>query len=133
WLLLAIFSVLLIWPVATVIVTGFTTRGGEFTFAYTELLLADPVIWRGLLNALWIALSTTFTCLVISLPLAILSVRYEFPGRGLVTSLMLMPLILPPFVGALGMRLVLGRFGPLTQLVAPNSPTGVDWLGSLRM
>jgi iron(III) transport system permease protein len=44
-----------------------------------------------------------------------------------------MPLILPPFVGALGMRLVLARFGPITQLVAPASTVGVDWLGSLRV
>jgi iron(III) transport system permease protein len=132
-ILLAVFALLLIWPVATVIITGFTTRGGEFTLAYTRLLLEDPIVWRGLANALSIAVSTTLLCLVISLPLAILSTRFDFPGRALVSSLLLMPLILPPFVGALGMRLVLARFGPITQLVAPDSATGVDWLGSLRV
>jgi iron(III) transport system permease protein len=132
-ILLGVFALLLIWPVATVITAGFSTRSGDFTFAYTELLLEDPVVWRGLANALWIALGTTALCLVISLPLAVLSTRYDFPGRGLVSSLTLMPLILPPFVGALGMRLVLARFGPITQLVAPASTVGVDWLGSLRV
>jgi hypothetical protein len=38
-ILLAVFALLLIWPVATVIITGFTTRSGEFTLAYTRLLL----------------------------------------------------------------------------------------------
>ena len=48
-----------------------------------------------------------------------------------------MPLILPPFVGAIGMRQMLGRFGVLTSLaqdvgiVAAGHP--VDWMGINRL
>src|SRR5205814_5282316 len=72
-----------------------------------------------------------------SVPLAVLSVRYNFPGKGLVSALLLVPLILPPFVGAIGMRQILGRYGALTGLaqslhvVAPGTP--VNWLGRAPM
>ena len=69
----------------------------------------------------------TILCTLISVPLALMSVRLKFWGKGFVTSLLLVPLILPPFVGAIGMRQILGRFGVLTALaqdagfVAPDS------------
>ena len=53
------------------------------------------------------------------------------------SGLLLVPLILPPFVGAIGMRQVLGRFGVLTAAahdvgwVGANTP--VDWFGGARL
>lgn len=44
----------------------------------------------------------------------------------------MVPLILPPFVGAIGLRLVVGRFGPLTQIFG-GSPLGIDWIGKFRL
>jgi iron(III) transport system permease protein len=46
--------------------------------------------------------------------------------------LLLVPLVLPPFVGAIGMQIVLGRFGPLTQMVG-GGPLGIDWIGKYRV
>src|ERR1041384_3350714 len=80
-----------------------------------------------------VAISVTLVSLLMAMPLAVLSVRYDFAGRGLLTGLLLVPLVLPPFVGALGMRLVLGRFGPLTQMLGLGEHLGVDWLGRLRI
>ena len=44
-----------------------------------------------------------------------------------------MPLVLPPFVGGIGMRFLLSRHGPLTQLVGGGGADGIDWLGSYRL
>jgi iron(III) transport system permease protein len=44
---------------------------------------------------------------------------------------LLVPLVLPPFVGAIGMQVVLGRYGPLTRLVG-GGPLGIDWIGKYR-
>jgi iron(III) transport system permease protein len=66
-----------------------------------------------------------------------MSVRLDFRGKGLVTGLLLVPLILPPFVGAIGMRQILERFGALTSVVhhlgigQPGTP--IDWIGSARV
>jgi iron(III) transport system permease protein len=132
-LLLIFFAVFLIWPILNVVATGFTNKDGGFTTEYLRLVLTNPVQLRGLMNSTIIAVLTTALTLVIALPLAILSVRYDFPGRGIMGGLALVPMILPPFVGAVGMRLVLSRFGPLTQMVGGGDGTGIDWLGHLRL
>jgi iron(III) transport system permease protein len=85
------------------------------------------------MNATLVAVLVTLLALAISLPLAILSVRYEFPGRGILGGLLLVPLVLPPFVGGIGMRFLLSRHGPLTQVVGGGGPDGIDWLGNYRL
>jgi iron(III) transport system permease protein len=132
-LLLVFMLVTLIWPLLNVVTAGFMTSDGRFTVEYVRLVLTDPVLLAGLLNATSIAIATTVVALGLALPLAVLSSRYEFPGRALFASLLLVPMVLPPFVGAIGTRLLLGRYGPLTILFGDEAGAGVDWLGSLRI
>jgi iron(III) transport system permease protein len=136
----ALFVVFLAWPIFGVVATGFTrvtvngtVRHEAFTFDYIRLIFSDHKLVQGLFNASAVAVTVTLGCLILSLPLAILGVRYEFPGRNLLLGLMLAPLVLPPFVGAIGMRLVLGRLGPLTMLLGQGSGPGIDWLGRYRV
>src|SRR5690606_18398356 len=75
-----------------------------------------------------IALLTTTLCLVITMPMALLAARYDWCGKSVVTSLVLVPLILPPFVGAIGMRALLGRYGALNAMLGFDGP-GIDFLG----
>ena len=130
--LVAFFAVFLIWPIVRVVQFGFSDGSGGFTLDYVRLIFADPQYRLGLWNATVIAVLTTALSLVIALPLAVLLVRYDFPGKGVWGGLLLVPLVLPPFVGAVGMRQVLGRFGPFTTL-AGGGETGIDWLGQLRL
>lgn len=130
--LLSFLLITLIWPLLNVVATGFLSSDGRLTTDYLQLVLTDPVLLAGLLNSLLIATGTTLVALVLALPLAVLSSRFEFPGRVLFSSLLLVPMVLPPFVGAIGTRLLLGRFGPLTLLFGDDAGRGVDWLGSLR-
>lgn len=132
-LLMAFFAVFLIWPIVNVVAAGFTARNGSFTLDYLRLILSSPVLMRGLINSTIIAVLTTLLTLVIAVPLAVLGVRYTFPGRGIVSGLMLVPMILPPFVGAVGMRMVLSRYGPLTMLTGAGGELGYDWLGTLKL
>jgi iron(III) transport system permease protein len=132
-LLVGFLFVTLLWPLLNVVATGFMTSDGRFTTDYLALVLTDPVLLSGLLNATIIAVATTLVALGLALPLAVLNSRYEFHGRAVFASLLLVPMVLPPFVGAIGTRLLLGRFGPLTILFGDEAGTGVDWLGSLRI
>src|SRR5439155_9905742 len=108
-----------------------------FTLGYLKAIFLDADLRRGLLNSAAIAVAVTIVCMAIGVPLAMLSVKFDFAGKGFVTSLLLVPLILPPFVGAIGLRQILGRFGALTavaqhlHLVGRGSP--VDWFGSARV
>ncbi len=140
-LLYAFFAVFLIWPIVQVVSSGFLRRDGTFTLRYLSLVFQDPSLVRGLINATGVAVGVTFVTLLVSLPLAVLSVRYDFPGRGLLSGLLLVPLVLPPFVGAIGVKLVLARYGPLTLALdgllrlfgGAGLPEGIDWLGDPRL
>ncbi|MDP9175986.1 MAG: ABC transporter permease subunit [Planctomycetota bacterium] len=127
------FGLFLIWPIWRVTAAGVTAKDGGFTVAYLRLIFQDPVLIRGLVNATLIAISVTFLCLLVALPLGILSVRFDFPGKQLLSGLLLAPLVLPPFVGAIGMRLILGRLGPLSVMMGWGRGAGFDWLGRFRL
>ena len=127
--LYAFFAVFLVWPISRILEGGFFSSSGQFTLAYLQLVFTDPVLLRGLLNSAMIAVSVTLLTVGISLPLAIITVRYSFTGRKLLSGLLLVPMILPPFVGAIGVRFLLGRLGPLTALLGMAGGAGIDWLG----
>ena len=140
--ILAIFAVFLLWPIYQIVRVAFFGVAAEgqpavFTLGYFKAIFLDADLRRGLLNSAGIAIAVTFLCTLISVPLALLSVRYDFRGKGAVSALLLVPLILPPFVGAIGMRLILGRLGALTAIaqhlhfVAPGTP--IDWFGNARV
>ncbi len=107
----------------------------HFTIIFFQLFSQSPVMWKCLFNSFALAILTTLLCSVIALPLAHLFVRYDFPLKTLWQALLMGPLILPPFVGAIGIQQLLGRFGALNHLlglVGPNvdHPHPIDWLGS---
>ena len=54
---------------------------------------------------------------VLALPLAYLTTRFEFRGAALVQTLGFLPLIMPPFVGAVAMQLLFGRNGTVNLLL----------------
>jgi iron(III) transport system permease protein len=98
-----------------------TSTFSFWTLTHIRLALSDPTIQDGLLNSFLIALCTTALCIVISIPLATFSAWYRFPGKKLFNAGILVPLILPPFVGAIGMRALLGREGAINALL------GTEW------
>ncbi len=136
-LLYLFFAVFLAWPILNVVWVGFRDpETGGLTLEYIRLVFSDLTLVRGLLNATGIAFATTLLSFVIAMPLAVLSVRYEFRGRGLLGGLLLVPLVLPPFVGAVGLQRVLGTFGPLTTFLTYlgfDLPLGVDWLNVAKV
>lgn len=63
------------------------------------------------------ALTATGTCLVLGVPLALLLTRADFPGKGLVRSLVLLPIVLPPVVGGIALLKTFGRQGLLGNVL----------------
>ena len=114
---LALFGIFLILPLILTLSGGFESKQGGFTAYHILEVFRDPLLRAGLVNSLWIAIAVTGLCLVISLPLAFLEARTKYPGQGLLSPLLLVPLILPPFVGAIGFRHIFGRTGSLSVLL----------------
>jgi iron(III) transport system permease protein len=103
--------------------------------SFVAILAGNPRSLEITLNSLNLALITSGLSLLIGIPFAVLLARYDFPGKRLVGPLLLLPLILPPFVGAIGMRRLLSRFGPvnlvLLDLGIVSAPP--DWLGGAAL
>jgi iron(III) transport system permease protein len=131
-LLIAILGTCLLWPLWLTLRGAFQTNDGAGWTAWHVLeVFRDPVSRQGLMNALAIAACVTTGTLVVSMPLALVSSRASFPGKPVLTGLLLLPLILPPFVGAIGLRHVLGREGSLNALLlqAGLVEQGIDFVG----
>jgi len=84
---------------------------------------------EGLVNSLGIAVVTTFLVVLIALPPALLYDRYEFPGKNWSHLAIMAPMILPPFVGALGFQQILGYYGVLNGLLEAAGFARIDFLG----
>jgi iron(III) transport system permease protein len=103
-------------------------------FPYFQVVPNSPFLWECMRNSLVLAVLTTLATTLLCLPLARWFTRYRFRGRTLLTGLLLVPLIFPPFVGAIGLERLLGRFGTLNLwlmqvgLCPPGQP--IDWLGT---
>ncbi len=76
-------------------------------------LLADPSVRQALRLSLMSATLATVFSLMVGVPLAWVLARRRFPGRRLVRALVLLPLVLPPVVGGVGMLYAFGRRGVL--------------------
>jgi iron(III) transport system permease protein len=136
WTVFAVVTALLgcffFWPLVESLRGAFLTPSGEFTFAYFALLLDDPTYVEGFQNALAVAAATTVVASVGGVCLAVALDRWTFPGKALLSALIPLPLIVPPFVGALGMKQVLGQMGALNALLIDvgvlDAAHPIDWL-----
>ena len=125
------FGAFFLWPVLQILRGGFVDADGRFTLAYLGAILADPHHVGALGNSLLLAATTTCLALGLALPLAWVSDRFLFPGKALLGALILVPMILPPFVGAIGIKQIFGQYGALNcllQLAGLLEPGAtIDW------
>jgi iron(III) transport system permease protein len=127
--------VFLLVPVGLAI-SGAFQKDGQFSLHWLERVISRRTIRADVLHSVLLACATTAASLVVAVPLAILRTRCRFFGGGLLGMLLLVPMILPPFVGALSMRRLFGQFGVLNQLLERigildfGKGLPPDWLGS---
>lgn len=125
----AILGVLFCWPLAIVLKGGFWVDG-SFTLRYLAGVFQNPIYLEGLANSFRIAVGTTCLALCVALPLAWITDRYDFFGKPLLSALILVPMVLPPFVGAIGFQQIFGAYGMINTLFGLGP---MDWLGGGQM
>ncbi len=130
------FGVFFLYPVFDILKVAFTGDEGNFTWDYLFTVFANPNYLEGLWNALLLGTTSTIVTFLIALPLALASYRWVFPGKKWLSVLILAPLVLPPFVGAVGVKHILGVEGALNAwlidfgMMSASAPT--DWLGKSK-
>jgi iron(III) transport system permease protein len=113
----AFFAAFFVWPIVQILQGGFVDADGRLTFVYLAALLRDPLYVGALGNSFLVACATTVLAIVLALPLAVIHDRFLYPGKTLLGSLVLVPMILPPFVGAIGLKQIFGQYGALNALL----------------
>jgi iron(III) transport system permease protein len=133
-LVTALFAVFFLYPAFSVIGEAFRTKGGGFTSDFFFDVFRNPVYREGLWNALALGIASTVATFLLAFPLALVSYRYSFFGRGVLGVLILVPLVMPPFVGAIGIKHMLGVNGSLNAILGHlhlmQQPA--DWLAKGR-
>jgi len=120
--LIVFFAVFLFLPLFIVLIQGLEPK------VLLEVL-RNRLYMEGLRNAFAISVVTTFFVFAISLPLAVLYDKFDFPGKSLCPILMMAPMILPPFVGALGYQQLLSYYGVINSILVSLGIAPVDLLG----
>ena len=132
----AFFAVFFLYPTTQTLGGAFIDGNGHFTVAYVREVFRNPIYVEGLRNAFLLAVASTAAAFSLSVPLAWLADRFEFAGKRIFSALLLAPMVLPPFVGAIGVKKIFGQEGAFNALLhdvglLPRNHA-VDWLGQHR-
>lgn len=113
----------LVIPVAMVILVAFQDPGtGAFTLVNFADFARNDLFLRSFRNSFYVSIMSVVCASLFALPLAYFTTRYTFRGAALIQTLGVIPLIMPPFAGAVAMQLIFGRNGSLNLLLG-------DWFG----
>jgi len=123
-----------IWPWQYNSVTGTWV---SYVNLQTILLGGDTIIIQGwdfgaILNSVYVAIIVTAIAVVIGVFLAFIVARYDFPGKRIVRTVLIFPILATPFVGAIGVKYFMGThgfFNNLLRAVAEWLQYNLPWLG----
>jgi iron(III) transport system permease protein len=104
-------------PVGTVFVVAFRDGDGSFTLGHFATFFSTGLMRESFFNSLYVATVSVAVASAIAIPLAYITVRFQFRGAVLIQTLGVLPLIMPPFVGAVAMQLIFGRSGSVNLLL----------------
>jgi iron(III) transport system permease protein len=110
-------TLFLIVPVGMVIYVAFADGGGGFTLGHFKSFFQLSLMQESFWNSLYVAAMSVVFASIIALPLAYFTARFRFRGALLIQTLGVLPLIMPPFVGAVAMQLIFGRSGSVNLLL----------------
>lgn len=132
----AFFVVFFLYPAVEVLKEAFYSADEGLTFSFIAEVFKNPVYTEGLWNAFALGITSTVAAALIAFPLALVGHRYLFPFKKTLSALVLVPLVLPPFVGAVGVKQILGLQGALNafliELGVIDASMPIDWLGEGR-
>jgi iron(III) transport system permease protein len=114
--LLLLLAAGIVYPVLEVLWVALV-QDGRPTVGPLLAFFARPLFREALVNTLLSGVLAVALGSVVAVPLALLLVRYSFPGRGLLGVLGVLPLVIPPFVGAVAFQQILGRRGAVNLLL----------------
>jgi iron(III) transport system permease protein len=123
----------LIFPVLQVIYVAFQDPGsGALTLRNFGDFFATSLFRESFVNSFYVSAMSVVFATLIALPLAYITTRFNFGGAMVVQSLGFIPLIMPPFVGAVAMQLIFGRNGTINLLLREHFGFTIPFMDGLN-
>ncbi|MDL2228862.1 iron ABC transporter permease [Treponema sp. OttesenSCG-928-L16] len=114
--------VFLFYPLINTFLRAFMGSGGKFSFANLgfsnfERFFSSPLYQKSLANSFILSISVTIASVLIGVPMGYFVARVRMPGKNLLLSLGILPVIMPSFIGAFSWIILLGRQGVLRHFI----------------
>ena len=109
-------------PIFQVFYVSFLDENGHFTLLNFYDFFQNALFIESFYNSFYVASMSVVLASVFALPLAYFTSRFNFRGSVIIQSLGFIPLIMPPFVGAVAMKLLFGSNGSINLILN-------DWFG----
>ncbi|WP_298963904.1 iron ABC transporter permease [uncultured Roseibium sp.] len=114
--IIVMLSLLLVLPILRVLLLGFIDPDtGNFTLGnFIEVFTRNYYV-NGLKNTLFVGVLGTVGACLIGVPLAFFTTRFIVRGKALISTLAILVLVSPPFIGAYAWIMILGSNGVVTN------------------
>jgi len=114
----AIVALFLIYPLFDIFRYSFMDKQtGAFSLGNYAEFFSRKYYFKAFFNSMFVAVATTLLSTALGLPLGFFTSRYRIAGSSLLTTLAVLSLLSPPFIGAYSWVTMLGRQGFLRQLL----------------
>lgn len=113
--IMAALAVFVVWPLARVLLTAFQAPDGSFSLANFELLTQRRLYRNALRNSLVVGGLVGLAGVVIGYIAAFVLTRTNVPFKRVLHTLVMLPIISPPFAGAISILFLFGFNGLVTR------------------
>ncbi len=127
-LALALLALFVLYPLVTILTASVT---GDGPSGWSRLL-DNPKYLQAIWNTLILATAVTVIATLIGVPLAYVTARHSFPGKGLIALLPLITLVIPEVIAAQTWLMMLGNNGLITRGLREfgiRLPSFYGWFG----
>ena len=108
---------LLLYPLSSILRASLVGPDGTIGLANYAEVLGHPAYRRIIANTILVGFGGMAGALVLGLTLAVLTTRFRIRGRAIVTTLAVIALISPPFIGAYAWIILFGANGAIRRFV----------------
>ncbi|MFK7993397.1 MAG: ABC transporter permease [Granulosicoccus sp.] len=126
-------ALLLLTPIGKVFILSFTdAETGRYTLANYTKIFSHKYYVTALKNTIVVGVLGMLGACFLGIPLAYCMSRYHIPGRALVSTLAVLALVSPPFIGAYAWIMIFGANGLVTnlfKLIGVDVPTIYGYSG----
>ena len=125
--------IVLVMPVAKVMYVAFQDpNSGALTINNFIDFFNAALFRESFVNSFYVASMSVVFATLIAMPLAYFTTRFNFAGSNLIQTLGMIPLIMPPFVGAVAMQLFFGGNGSVNLLLDEHFGFTVPFMEGLN-